>query len=154
VAEDRVMQEISRGIEMLHAGERDEARRTFDSIWLRIKDNAQPLHECTLAHFMADAQDDVTEELLWDLRALDAALHATEAEAKAYHDSLSIAGFLPSLHLNLGDDYLRLGDLEACRKHVDAAMACSDALPDTPYAATIRGGIARLADRLRSRQTD
>jgi hypothetical protein len=153
VSDDQVMQEISRAIEMLHAGERDQARRDFEAIWLRIKDNAQPLHECTLAHFMADAQDDVADELVWNLRALNAAERATEAEAKVYHESLSISGFLPSLHLNLGDDYLRLGNLEACRQHVDAAIACSSALPDTPYAAMIRGGIARLADRLRSCQT-
>jgi hypothetical protein len=59
---------------------------------------------------MADAQDDPTHELAWDLRALEAAQRCSEAEASAYHESLSMAGFMPSLHLNLADVYRRLGD--------------------------------------------
>ncbi|MBN4678726.1 hypothetical protein HUS71_25300 [Pandoraea nosoerga] len=99
---------------------------------------------------MADAQDNLQDELAWDQRALAAALRCTDAEAKGHHDSLSIAAFMPSLHLNLGDDYLRLGDRAACQRHLAAGMAATADLPDTPYASMIRGGLDRLAERLNS----
>jgi hypothetical protein len=57
---------------------------------------------------------------------------------------------MPSLHLNLGDDYLRLGDRAACQRHLAAGMAATADLPDTPYASMIRGGLDRLAERLNS----
>jgi hypothetical protein len=53
---------------LLHGGDREEARSRFTALWDEIGDEGDPLHHCTLAHFMADAQDDPEEELVWDLR--------------------------------------------------------------------------------------
>lgn len=150
MSEDSIMREIQAAIATLQGGARNEARQALADIWAKIQHDPMPLHECTLAHFMADAQDELQDELKWDQRALAAAIRCTDAEAKGHHDSLSIAAFMPSLHLNLGDDYLRLGDRVACQRHLAAGIAASADLPDTPYANMIRGGLGRLANRLSS----
>ena len=150
MSDDPIMTEIQAAITTLQSGARAEARQAFVDIWVKIELDPRPLHECTRAHFMADAQDDLQDELAWDQRALAAALRCTDAEAKGHHDSLSIAAFMPSLHLNLGDDYLRLGDRAGCQRHLAAGMAATADLPDTPYASMIRGGLDRLAERLNS----
>ncbi len=152
--DDPIMAAIQAAITTLQSGARSDARQEFAAIWATIEHNPRPLHECTLAHFMADAQDDLQGELAWDQRALAAALRCADAEAQEHHDSLAVAAFLPSLHLNLGDDYLRLGDRVACQRHLEAGVAASSNLPDTPYASMIRGGLDRLAERLRLSQQD
>lgn len=148
MSNDPIMDEIQMAIATLQAGDRRLARERLGSIWARIQPNPGALRECTLAHFMADAQDDLREELNWDIRALAAADRCSEAEARRYHENLSIAEFLPSLHLNLGDVYLRLGDQEASRFHLDAGLASSNRLVDDAYASMIRSGLERLAQRL------
>lgn len=148
MTDDPVMARIAQAIAAFHAGERDQARLRFETIWAEIAPDPQPLHACVLAHFMGDLQDDPAEELAWDLRALDAGLRTTQAQARAHHESLSTEAFLPSLHLNLGDDYLRLGDLAAARRHLDAGLAHARALPDTPLARMTLDGLRRLGERL------
>jgi hypothetical protein len=133
---------------MLQQGRKLDARQEFATIWAEIESNPEPFHECTLAHYMADAQDDVTKELAWDLRALHAAEGATDEAAKAHHESLSIQEFFPSLHLNLGDDYFRIGDFSSSRRHLEAGLRCADVLSDAPYSTTLRRGFERLAARL------
>lgn len=53
----------------------------------------------------------------WDARAL--AEHAQVSEAAfAAVGITSAAGFAPSLHLNLGDDHLRAGNIGLAREHL------------------------------------
>lgn len=70
---DAVMTRIGQAIMLLHAGDREEARNRLGVIWAEFGRDTEPLHRCTLAHYMADAQDDPADELAWDLRALNAA---------------------------------------------------------------------------------
>ncbi|GHE92801.1 hypothetical protein GCM10017786_26860 [Amycolatopsis deserti] len=112
-----------------------EARR----ILLRLWEEGSAVDRCAAAHFLADRQDSPEEELLWDLRALEVAAAADPAEVR---------GFFPSLHLNLGDVYRRLGDVPRAREHLAAARAEIGTLEDDGYGRMIRGGIARLAERL------
>lgn len=128
MTDDPIMRTVSDGIAMLHAGRRHEARARFEAIWDDIKGDPDPFHECTLAHFMADTQDDPAEELRWDLRALHAAERVTQHRAMVHHASLSIRSFFPSLHLNVADACLRLGDMAGARRHVDAGLASADDL--------------------------
>lgn len=107
----------------------------------------RPTVAVTLAHYMADVQDDPADELEWDLRALRAADSLTDERAQRHHSSLQVTGIYPSLHLNLAADYVKLGDDDS-RSHLDAAEAVCSALPDDGYGATIRGDVARLRDRL------
>ncbi|MFD6468361.1 hypothetical protein [Streptomyces goshikiensis] len=72
-SEDAVMTRIGQAVILLHAGDREEARNRLGEIWAEIGAEGDSLHRCTLAHYMADAQDDPADELAWDLRALTAA---------------------------------------------------------------------------------
>lgn len=148
MSEDPLMDRITAAIGQLHAGDKDGARAAFTDIWRDLGNDADPFHVCTLAHYMADAHDDVRTELEWDLRALEAAGHVTDARAKEHHASLSIKSFFPSLHLNVGDAFLRLGDLERARLHLRAAERALQDLSNSPLAEMTRNGISALAERV------
>jgi hypothetical protein len=62
---------------------------------------------------MADVRDDPAGELEWDLRALYAADSLSDERVQEHHGSLAVQGFYPSLHLNLGEDYRKMGDRPA-----------------------------------------
>ncbi|MFJ8013549.1 hypothetical protein [Streptomyces sp. NPDC096339] len=140
-SEDAVMTRIGQAVILLHAGDREEARNRLGDIWAELGAEGDSLHRCTLAHYMADAQDDPEDELAWDLRALSA--------AEALGDGpLMPRGFYPSLHLSLADDYVKLGRPEAARVHLARARAAAAALPDDGYGNGVRGAILRLERRL------
>ena len=71
-----------------------------------------PFHPLALAHSMADLQEDAHAELAWDLRALEAADLLTDERAAQVGVTSLVAGFYPSLHLNLGECYRKLGNLD------------------------------------------
>ncbi|MEV3988190.1 hypothetical protein AB0J57_04720 [Streptomyces sp. NPDC049837] len=126
---------------LLHGGDREEARNRFGELWERLGADGDPLHRCTLAHYMADAQDDPYDELAWDLRALTAAEGADGRHA-------ALRALYPSLHLNLAADYVKLRRPDAARMHLDRARAASDALDDDGYGNGVRAAIAHLTERL------
>ena len=148
---DTVMERISAAVTAYGSGDRDGARQQLAEIWAEIQ-SGDPLHRCFLAHYMADLQDDVRDELRWDLRALAAADDVTEERAQAFarqfNGALDVRALYPSLHLNLGDDYRRLGATAQAREHLALAQSCMHVLPDDGYGRMIRGGIANLAQRL------
>ncbi len=142
------MTHIGRGIEMTQRGEREEARALFTEVWAQIGPDGDALHRCSLAHWMADTQDDPREELRWDLEALRAADSLTDERAAAAGVTSPVAAFYPSLHLNLGEVYRKLDDLSAARHHLKLAQQAVTALPDDGYAQMITGGLNALAERL------
>lgn len=115
-APEEVMQRISEGIELSQRGEREQARALFTELWKQVGDDGDVLHRCALAHSMADVQDDVHEELAWDLLALRDAESVTDERVAAAGIPSPVAGFYPSLHLNLGEAYRKLGDLAASQR--------------------------------------
>ncbi|MFF4599994.1 hypothetical protein ACQPXB_12675 [Amycolatopsis sp. CA-161197] len=145
---DDVMVAIDAGLRKHIAGDRAGARETFLALWQEIGEDGDPLHRCALAHHLADVCDEPAEELEWDLRALAAADSLTDERAQQYHSTLAVRGFYPSLHLNLGEDYRKLGDLDAARRHLSAAREKLDALGEDDYAAGIRAALEGLAERL------
>lgn len=88
------------------------------------------------------------EELAWDLRALEAADLVTDDRAAAAGVTGPVAGFYPSLHLNLGECYRKLGDLDRARQHLQQGQAAVGALGDDGYGRMVKGGLDRLAQRL------
>jgi hypothetical protein len=149
---DQTLGRIGHGVELHHhRGEWEAARLLFTQIWDEIGgEQGDPLHVCVLAHAMADVQDDVRQELLWDLRALAAADLLTEDRLAQAGVPLPVAGLYPSLHLNLGECYRKLGDLGRARDHLERARAGIDELSDDEYGRLIRGGLERLAQQLDS----
>ncbi|WP_406086625.1 hypothetical protein [Streptomyces virginiae] len=162
-SEDAVMTRIGQAVILLHAGDREEARNRLGEIWSEIGEEGDSLHRCTLAHYMADAQDDPADELAWDLRALTAA--ATDGPGDGPDDGPgtgppqdgrpargeshpAMRVFYPSLHLSLAADYVKLQRPEAARIHLARARAATGALSDDGYGNGVRAAIARLERRL------
>lgn len=146
-----VMVDIGRGIELNQQGETEAARELFAAVWQKIGgEGGDPLHVCALAHSMADVQDDVSEELLWDQRALAAAHRLTDERTARAGVTAPAAGFYPSLHLNLAECYRKLGDFEQARAHLHHGQDSVDDLPDDGYGRVIRRGLDQLAERLSS----
>ncbi|GLX51116.1 hypothetical protein Shyhy01_40660 [Streptomyces hygroscopicus subsp. hygroscopicus] len=141
-ARDEVLTRIGQVVMLHHGGDREEARSRFLDLWAEIGEDGDPLHRCTLAHYLADTQDDPADELAWDLRALAAARELPEGHPR------SVPGFFPSLHLNLAADYAKLGRTEAARTQLGHARAAADVLPDDGYGAGVRAAIGRLELRL------
>ncbi|WP_455359503.1 hypothetical protein [Streptomyces sp. SYSU K21746] len=147
-SEDAVMTRIGQAIMLLHGGDREEARNRFGALWSEIGENGDPLHRCTLAHYMADTQDDPADELAWDLRALSAADGLSDERVAQHHATLAVRAFYPSLHLNLAADYVKLQRPDAARVHLDRARAATGTLGDDGYGNGIRAAIDRLQARL------
>ena len=107
-------------------------------------DHAQ---RCVLAHYLADREPQLGDEVAWDEAALRE--HALlDDDALVAVGIPSARGMAPSLHLNLADGYLRQGRVDEARSQLDAGLAAVDALGDDGYGAMIRGGLERLAERL------
>ncbi|MET9773086.1 hypothetical protein ABZ023_02325 [Streptomyces sp. NPDC006367] len=148
-ARDTVPTRIGQTVMLYHAGDREEARHRFLGLWAEIGEHGDPLHRCTLAHYLADTQDDPGDELAWDLRALSAAEELARDRAAERHEGTSAARALyPSLHLNLAVDYDRLGRREAARVHLRRARGAAVALADDRYGERVRAAIRRLGARL------
>ena len=141
---------IGEAAQLNHQGERDAARRRLAEIWDEIGgERGDPLHRCTLAHAMADVQDDPRDELVWDERALTAADLLTDERLAQAGVDMSARGLYPSLHLNLSECHRKLGDLGRAREHLQQAQAMIDALGDDEYGRMIRDGMAQIAEKLR-----
>ncbi|MGW1540585.1 hypothetical protein ACWCPM_10135 [Streptomyces sp. NPDC002309] len=147
-APDAVMTRIGQVVMLHHAGDREEARHRFLQLWAEIGEDGDPLHRCTLAHYMADTQDDPCDELVWDLRALGAADELGDERPAAHEGALAVRALYPSLHLNLAADYVRLGRSDAARTHLRRARGAAHALADNPYGDGVRAAIGRMELRL------
>jgi hypothetical protein len=142
------MSEILEAIGLLHGVDRALGRSNLEAIWARISHAPKAIDECVLAHYLADVQEHLADELNWDIRALNAAMRSTDSEARACHPTLSISALLPSLHLNLAEDYWKLGDFDSSRSHVDRARDSLCNLADDGYGRMVRSGVQRLGERL------
>nr|WP_222108949.1 hypothetical protein [Streptomyces cupreus] len=142
------MTRIGQVVMLHHAGDREEARHRFLDLWAEIGEDGDPLHRCTLAHYLADTQDEPGDELAWDLRALTAAEELTDDRLAEHESALAVRALYPSLHLNLAADYVKLGRSEAARTHLRRARTAADTLAEDSYGDGVRAAIHRLELRL------
>ncbi|WP_406729890.1 hypothetical protein WJ438_33800 [Streptomyces sp. GD-15H] len=144
-APDAVLTRIGQGVMLHHAGDRVEARHRFLVLWAEIGEYGDPLHRCTLAHYLADTQDDPGDELAWDLRALAAAEEvAAEAHPAGYEGAPALRALYPSLHLNLAADYARLARPDAARTHLSRARGAARTLAADTYGDKVRAAIRSM----------
>ncbi|MEU4400170.1 tetratricopeptide repeat protein [Micromonospora orduensis] len=150
---DDTLLRVNEGVQLHHQqGRRVAARDLFAQIWADIGgERGDPLHVCVLAHAMADVQDDVHQELLWDERALAAAHALTDTRVVEAGIALPVAALYPSLHLNLAECHRQLGDLDSAREHLRQARSGIGALSDDPYGQLIRNGLDEVTRRLAGR---
>jgi len=165
-APDAVLTRIGQVVMLHHGGDREEARERLLGLWAELGEDGDPLHRCTLAHYLADTQDDPTDELAWDLRALSAADELADGrntgnpgEAEdtgntgdtgdvGQEGAIAIRAFYPSLHLNLAADYVKLDRPDAARTHIRRARDACTVLADDGYGNGVRAAIGRLELRL------
>ncbi len=162
-SEDGVLTRIGQAIMLHRAGDREEARNRLSELWHEIGPQGDAFHRCTLAHYMADTQDDPRDELDWDLRALEAAEGfvterpgnaAAQGEPKVAdgpgprHPLVALRAFFPSLHLNIAADYAALDRPADARAQLRRARVSVNALADGEYRQGLRDAIDRLQLRL------
>jgi hypothetical protein len=150
---DETMEAITRAVTLGRAASPEIARTTLLEIWKTIGPQGDPLHRCTLAHYLADLQEDAAQALSWDIRALDAADSLTSERVQQHHAGVDVRGFYPSLHLNLADNYRQLGSFEAAQREIASARACLDALADDGYGQTIRRAVDEVAAAIDARES-
>ncbi len=150
MVDDPALARIGEAVQLHHQhGQREAARGLFAQIWDDIGgEDGDPLHVCVLAHSMADVQDDVADELMWDLRALAAADLITDERTGAAGVALPAAGLYPSLHLSVSEGYRRLGDRDRALHHVQRARATIGVLGEDEYGKLIRDGLKRISEQL------
>jgi hypothetical protein len=140
---DAIMVRIGQAIMLHRAGDREEARNRFALLWSQTGEEAL-FHRCTIAHYMADTQDDPATELEWDRRALAAADALTEDEVQWGEHALAVSCLYPSLYLNLAADHARLGQLADARRELRRAQDVLGTLADDEYGAGVRAAAQRL----------
>ncbi len=109
-----------------------------------VDDHAE---RCVLAHYLADLQAELPDEVAWDERALAEFAFVTD-DALTPAGIPHAAGLAPSLHLNLGDGYLRQGRLGDAADQYRRGVSVLDALGEDGYGAMIRRGLAGLGERI------
>ena len=139
-------EEIIDAVGVALGGDKPEGRRRLLACWEATapQDHA---YRCVLAHYLADTETALDDEIAWDEAAL-AAHDGVRDEELVPLGIPSAKGFVPSLHLNLGDGYLRRGDLEAARRHHAQGLAGADSLSPNGYGAMIRAGLDNLGKRI------
>jgi hypothetical protein len=147
------MEAIGQAVTEGRTGNTLSARQKLLNLWSAIGVAGDPLHRCSLAHYLADLYEDPAQALAWDVRALDAADAVTEQRVQEHHASLHIAGFYPSLHLNLADNYRRLGSFDAASEHINAAKEHAPNLRQDAYGAFLRTALHEVAEAISRRDT-
>lgn len=148
---DTTMEAITNAVTAGRSGDTTGAKQALLALWETIGAGGEPFHRCTLAHYLADLCADPAEALAWDGRALGAADTLTDTHVQAHHNDLRIAGFYPSLHLNLADDYRCLAAFDAAEAHIEAARAHVSSLADDAYGDLIRTAISEVAEAITRR---
>ncbi|RVW08427.1 hypothetical protein EGT67_16000 [Prescottella agglutinans] len=151
---DEIMDAITRAVVLGREGDVGAARSALVDLWAAIGPAGDALHRCTLAHYLADLYDDPAQALVWDVRALDAADALTDDRVQQHHTSLAVRGFYPSLHLNLADNFRRLGSFDQAQVHLDAAGRYLDALGDDEYGAMIRTAVDEVGAAVAARSVE
>ena len=138
--------EITGAVGLALGGDRDAGAMALAQCWARTGD-ADHARRCVLAHYLADLESDLADEIAWDERALAAYAHVDDEDLTVIGIPHA-GGMAPSLHLNLGDGYLRAGRMDEARAQLAAGVAQVEVLGADGYGAMIRQGLERLAARI------
>ncbi|QGN58883.1 hypothetical protein [Nostocoides sp. HKS02] len=137
---------ITTAIGLALSGERQRGREALLACWQATaqRDHAQ---RCVLAHYLADQQSSLDEEVAWDEVALSEHAYVVDEDLVSVGIA-SAAAWAPSLRLNLGDGYRRQGRIDDARAQLDAGVQAESTLSIDGYGAHIRSGLDRLRQRI------
>lgn len=128
--DNRVVALCVRGMQAESEGRVDAAREAFEQAWQLASDDYEA---CVAAHYRARHQADPLERLRWNEECL--------RRADLVGDE-RVAGFYPSLHLNLAHAHSELGRPEAALEHFRLAARHLAQVPAGPYADWVRLAVA------------
>ena len=150
---DPILTAVNAAITLGQEGHRVQARAQLEDAWRRVGDHGDPAHRCMVAHSLADLQDSPEEELAWDQRAMAATETLTDERLQRVHPTLTVRGFLPTLHLNLADDHRMLGQFDHARTHLTAATQGAQELADDAYGRHMRDAVQHVTEALEAGST-
>lgn len=149
--QDETLERIMETFRLYCRGDQAEARKQMAALWEELETGGLAYHRCLLAHFRADTQHELADELEWDLRALAIAEEATEKGDDS--TTAAVKKFLPSLHMNLADDFRRQGDFPSARRHVERGMETGGELGIDRYGQTVRAELIRIESQIAERDS-
>lgn len=126
---NRVVRLCAEGIGAEMSGKVEEATRLYQEAW---EVRADDYEACIVAHYMARVQRTPEDVLKWNRASL------------RYADGVNderVAGFYPSLYLNMGKAYEDLGEREEARRFYGLAEAKVAVLPEGKYGDMVRHGV-------------
>lgn len=134
---------VMSGQRLLANGDPDGARARYADSWAAATTAQHYYQACVIAHFMAHAHLEPEVQLMWHLRALDAANAAGDER---------VGAFYPSLYANIAEVNLRLGDIPQARAYIERARAHAHLLAADAYGESLRTLIERVSQA--TEQTD
>jgi len=133
---NKVIQLCAEGMEAEGKGGIEAAKKLFLKAW---EESTTDFEKFTASHYLARNQENIEDELIWNLESLRLASVINEDSMK---------GYFPSLHLNLGKSYEKLKDSEMAKNHYTTAANFIKYLPDDGYGNMIRVGIREALKRV------
>lgn len=140
---DSTMATIAQVQQVALQGGREQATAGFLGLWDQIGTDGLPLRRVTIAHYLADLQNDLAEELLWNERALAA---ADAAQSKEEADA--VRPLLASLNLNTAQTLYRLGRRSEALRHLSKAEQSQTHLHHDGYGEMLRIEIAAFRAKI------
>ncbi len=141
------MEELYDAILVAQSGDHNGARTLFEAILPKIGSDAA--QNCILAHYMADVQEELEDELFWDLRSLQYLEEVKDERIVVVEATLATAEFFPSVYLNIASCYKRLGNFDESARYLSLAEESCSVLADDGYGKFIRNRIASLGEEIR-----
>ena len=150
---DPILTAVTAAITLGQQGHRVQARTQMEDLWRQVGDDGDAAHRCMVAHSLADLQDSPEAELTWDERAMAATETLSDERLQRLHPTLTVRGFLPTLHLNLADDHRMLGQFDQARAHLADATQGAQELPDDAYGKHLRDAFQHVTEALEAGST-
>jgi hypothetical protein len=132
-----VVKLCAEGMATESAGDSAGAKARFEQAWHEASTDWE---RCVAAHYLARQQTTPDSTLFWNEECL--------RYADAVGDE-SVAGFYPSLYLNIGYSNEVLGNRERALEGYLRAERLLHTLPSGPYADMVMDGVTRGLERIR-----
>lgn len=141
-ADNKIFQLCAKGMEEEVIGNIESAITLYNEAWQAAQNDFEAL---TASHYLARNRENPAEELKWNLQSLANANNTEGDEIKSY---------FPSLHLNTGKSYEKIGDWKKATQHYKIAESFIACLPADGYGKMIQSGIAAALERSKENNSD
>lgn len=153
---------IGQAVILHRAGDREEARNRLRELWGELGEDGSALWRTTVAHYLAETQDEPAASLAWELRALavadtlrygrtrgDRSGDSAIPEQEAWSAELpALRTLYPRLHLGAAHYYARLGEVASARRELARTRSALRTSTEGRYGQELRAAADRLEERL------